>query len=153
MNRKSFIAAIALCGLAIGVPASAQTAEAGPRADMFLKFVFAAADADDDGVLGPAEILNLRMRGFDRADTDGDGTISADEQAAALERGQRRATHALLAAESGFERFDTDGDGQVTRMEFENAPTPFFELIDANDDGSIDRQELARLSDIIGDRR
>lgn len=46
----------------------------------------ANADADGDGSISRAEFLNQRYRGFDRADTNADGTVSAEEIAALRSR-------------------------------------------------------------------
>lgn len=81
-------------------------------------------------------------RDHDRAaiDTDGDGTISDAERAAA---------HQARAAEH-FARLDVDGDGRVTEAELAAAPgrghhrAPAFADLDADGDGGITLDELTR---------
>lgn len=134
---------------------------------------FAARDADHDGRIAPGE----RQRGgaagtggrtvdqagfrraalarFDRLDTNHDGTVDAQEQAAARElmrfrmagrggehgpgmgRGMGRGQgggRAMLAA-------DTNNDGRISRDEFLAAARTRFDRMDTNHDGYIDQGE------------
>jgi hypothetical protein len=152
MNKivTTVAAALAASTLVAG-PASAAENGAGMR--LFAKLVFDMGDTNRDGSLDIDEIAALRMRGFDRADTNGDGLLSKAEQDAAAAKRKRRGEMASLAGEGHLERLDADGDGSVSRTEFRDAPRPFLELIDANADGAIDRDEMNRLAGIIARAR
>jgi Ca2+-binding EF-hand superfamily protein len=56
-----------------------------------------------------------------------------------------------------FQQLDADGDGNVTREEvkakYSNNPaasTTNFDRLDTDKNGQLDRQELRKLSEIIG---
>ena len=42
------------------------------------------------------------------------------------------------------ERFDTDGDGMLTAAEIESRQKKMFALLDRNDDGKVDKDEMPR---------
>lgn len=69
--------------------------------------VFARIDANHDGFLTPDELAQAHQghgqKGFQRADTNGDGVISRDE--------------ALARSDKRFARLDTNGDGVITQEE------------------------------------
>jgi Ca2+-binding EF-hand superfamily protein len=69
--------------------------------------MFARIDANKDGFLTPDELAQAHQghgqKGFLRADTNGDGTISRDE--------------ALAHSDKRFARLDTNGDGVITQEE------------------------------------
>lgn len=153
MPIKPVRTALAALAIVTGATAPALSQEPGPGSRALLGLVFTNADANKDNRVDAGELLAFRMRGFDRADADGDGVLTAAERAAAMERAQRRARQMQLAGESQFDRFDADGDGRVTRSEFETGATPVLDLIDANGDGAIDRGEFNRLTEIVGSLR
>lgn len=67
---------------------------------------------------------------FQRLDTNADNVLSAEEIAAASERGK-----AML------ERADTDKDGRVTRAEIEASMAAMVDRFDKNGDGVISEDE------------
>ena len=46
--------------------------------------------------------------------------------------------------------FDSNKDGEVTKEEMEFTLEHMFQMLDANDDGAIDKSEAARLSEMKG---
>jgi hypothetical protein len=75
--------------------------------------------------------------GLAKHDTDGDGTLSDAERAAA---------HQARAAER-FARLDVDGDGKVTAAEWDAAPSrghrrPALAELDGDGDGALSLAEL-----------
>ena len=42
------------------------------------------------------------------------------------------------------ERFDTDGDGMLTAAEIESRQKKMFALLDRNDDGKVEKDEMPR---------
>ena len=141
----------ALCaGLVLAAPASADN-QLGAR--LLLNFVFQNGDANDDGRLDPGEIAAMRLQAFERADADGNGSISRAEQQAAAARRARRADLARMMGDEGFDRFDVNGDGSVSLAEYEAGPRPGFALVDIDGDGAIDRAEMDRVLAIIAEAR
>jgi len=84
--------------------------------------------------------LNRAKRRFNRADSDGDGFITAQE---ASKIGDSRADrHAIRFIDRVMERFDADNDGQVTKAEADQHRKIQFARFDANDDGQVTAEEL-----------
>ncbi|WP_405365619.1 oxygenase MpaB family protein [Kitasatospora sp. NBC_00039] len=98
-------------------------------------------DADGDGRIGRGEFVAATLAGCDRdpdylergllpalravftaADTDGDGTLDADEYRAVF--GGPRVHPADLS--HGFRQLDVDGDGTITEAEFLRGFTDYF---------------------------
>lgn len=150
MKALPIVAGAVCAALLFSVPASA---EGGPRARMAVAYLFKNADLNGNGVLDPAEIAEMRMRAFERADADGDGTISRAEQDRAAGRRARRAEMAWLAGEERLDRLDADGDGAISRAEFASAPRPGFAIVDTNADGALDRAEIERFLAILAEAR
>jgi Ca2+-binding EF-hand superfamily protein len=73
------------------------------------------ADADGDRRLSQAEFVGQRVQRLTAADTDRDGSVTADERRAAMQA--RRAGR----ADARFDRVDANDDGAVSRAEFDAA--------------------------------
>ena len=116
----------------------------GPR----MERMFERADANDDGVVSFEEFAARGTERFTDADADGNGEITADEIAAALEREQHR-----RRAERMIERFDMDGDGVVSLAEIEDRQQKMFALADRDNSGSIEEEELPRFHRMRGGDR
>lgn len=73
------------------------------------------ADADGDRRLSQAEFVGQRVERLTTADTNGDGSVTAEERRAAMQ--------ARMAgrADARFDRLDTNDDGSVSRAEFDAA--------------------------------
>jgi len=87
------------------------------------------------------EPINLdkfsRMEDLKAADTDGDGVLSrAEIEAHSLAQLVKR------TADRMERRFDFNRDGKVTLEEIERHRAKRFALLDANDDGQLDRREM-----------
>lgn len=148
-------AALALGGVAYAAPdmmrgGDMTRAEAQEKAEAR----FTKMDVNNDGQLNAedrAERMNSR---FDTLDTDGDGAISRTEFAAGHEnmrghhadrgdgkqrgwkgkgKGHKRGDMMKLA--------DSNGDGSVSSAEFTAARLARFDQTDANNDGTITRDE------------
>jgi Ca2+-binding EF-hand superfamily protein len=137
------------------------------RAPEFLRRIqtlvdsFDSIDKDKNGALDIAE-LQAADAGFpkdagQRIDADGDTSISREELQRVVD-GARREMHG--PGREGHEdrgpmmgrrmaEADTNGDDKISRKEFEtampDAPKDIFDRIDANGDGEIAKDELARL--------
>ena len=73
------------------------------------------ADADGDSRLSRAEFVGQRVQRLTTADTDGDGSVTADERRAAMQ------TRMAGRADARFDRLDADDNGTVSRTEFDAA--------------------------------
>ncbi|MDN2567720.1 EF-hand domain-containing protein [Aquibium sp. A9E412] len=99
---------------------------------------FERADADDSGDVTFEEFA-AAFGAFQSVDADGDGSLTVEEIAAEIER---RRTERM--ARRMIERFDTDGDGVLTEAEIESRQQKMFALMDRNDDGKVDADEMPR---------
>ena len=122
--------------LIVGAMAGSAYA-AGPQASLDPKALFATADSNGDGDVSRAEFLAARAVRFDTLDVNRDGTLSGDEFAAAAQGLRGRIMAPIM-----FRQFDADGDGKFTREEFSKAPTPGFDMADANGDGKVSLAEV-----------
>ncbi len=105
-------------------------------------------DADGDGAISLEEFSSMRLEQLKAADADGDGVLSEAElqdhvQQRQLERKARRAAS----------RLDVDGDGKVTIAEIEGLQKKRFALMDANNDGKIEQDEMRRGFRMMADAR
>ena len=98
---------------------------------------FADADTNGDGTITREEFAAARARGFEKLDRDGDGIIrKADFSRLAKikpEAGQR--------LQRMIDAADTNRDGKVTRAEFAAAPAPMFDRADTDRDGMLSKTE------------
>lgn len=146
--------AILIPGLAVAIiagtavlasPMGGMGRDGGPRFD------FEAMDADGDGKLTRTEIEAGAKARFAESDTDGDGALSAEEmvaaaQARAAERAAER--HARMLAWR-----DSDGDGKLSFEEMGGARMArMLERVDADGDGAVTKDEMARMRDRMGER-
>jgi Ca2+-binding EF-hand superfamily protein len=119
---------IPLAGLLLAAPGFAD----GRRGDLL-----ASADANQDGVVTKQEFLDARAAQFGRFDRNADGYIDdADVPERMRERRDARGGGAMR------KELDKDGDGKVSKEEFVTGPTTIFDRVDADHNGSLDKQEL-----------
>ncbi len=102
-------------------------------------------DIDDDGFISREEFEIPNHRKAQRADADGDGTITlveiSEQQDKAEARMQERAAAARERAAEHFANMDADGDGAVTQEEAENFA---FSKVDEDGDGYLSREEMRK---------
>jgi|SRR5690606_25039648 len=105
----------------------------GDRPEMHLDRM----DTDDSGDLSFEEFSNALGGVVTTADANGDGQVTVEELAEAIlhQRAERQARRMI-------ERFDVDGDGVLSLAEYEKQQQKHFALLDRNDDGVIQREEL-----------
>jgi len=94
------------------------------------------ADANEDGVITRAELIDWRKANFTRFDRNRDGALSDADVPTFLRGTSIGAQFDQLKAQ-----FDANRDGRVTREEFVGAPTVLFDAADSNRDNQLTRSE------------
>lgn len=105
----------------------------------------ARLDANNDGTIDQQEFATVQS--LKDADANGDGTLTTEELGAMILKRQ-----AERRAEWISRRLDIDGDGKVTLVEIEKNRAERFALMDRNDDGKLQGNELRRGGRDGGDR-
>ncbi len=100
---------------------------------------FEKADTDASGDLTFDEFSAAFQERIGGADANSDGVMTVEEIADEIQR--RRAER---MARRIIERFDADGDGQLTTAEIESRQKKMFALLDGNDDGKLEMDEMKR---------
>lgn len=111
MTKTTLLAAIAL-----GLVASAASAQQGPPRDMYGDATVSKADAEKQA-----------GERFAMVDANKDGVITEDEVPGPMAR--------------GFSRMDADGNGKVTKDEFTKSQLSRFDMMDADHDGQLTKAE------------
>jgi len=127
MKKQLVVAAIAVAGMCSAAPGLAQ-AQDGPPADPWGDATVARADEEAKAA-----------ERFAAIDKDTDGSLSAEELAAAPQGpggGGRRG-----GPGGGMRRADTDGDGKVSKAEYVAAQLRRFDMQDGNKDGQLTKAE------------
>ena len=116
---------------------------------------FATLDADGDGLITQEELQAAGDARFAAADTDGDGALSAEELQARIvaNAGDRAAQGATRM----IERLDANEDGLLQREEIAerggDRMERMFDRADSDDDGAISAEEFAEVAERRGDHR
>jgi EF hand domain-containing protein len=98
---------------------------------------FDRMDTDSSGDVTFEEFSAMLKSRVGDADADKDGKITVDELAAEIEK-----IRAERMAQRLIDRFDTDGDGVLTAAEVDSRQKKMFALLDKNDDGKIEKDEM-----------
>jgi Ca2+-binding EF-hand superfamily protein len=96
----------------------------------------AGADSNRDGNITRAELIRYRAANFSRLDRNSDGVLTRDDIPAIAAR---------LNPDLDFDRlmaqFDGNDDRRVSRDEFVNGPTTYFDRADTNNDNILSQAE------------
>jgi Ca2+-binding EF-hand superfamily protein len=96
----------------------------------------AGADSNRDGNITRAELTRYRAASFSRLDRNSDGVLTRDDIPAIAAR---------LNPDLDFDRlmaqFDGNDDRRVSRDEFVNGPTAYFDRADTNNDNILSQAE------------
>ena len=98
---------------------------------------FDRMDTDNSGDVTFEEFSAMLKSRISEADADKDGKITVDELAAEIEK-----IRAERMAQRLIDRFDTNGDGVLTADEVDSRQKKMFALLDKNDDGKIEKDEM-----------
>jgi len=108
IEMKKTLLAGGLAALTLAAAAGAAFAQQSPARGM-------RADTDGDSRLSQAEFVGQRVQRLATADTNRDGSVTADERRAAMQ------AHRASRADARFDRLDGNDDGAVSRAEFDAA--------------------------------
>jgi hypothetical protein len=141
--KKSTKIAIAFIGIAaLGATAAQAEWRPDPRHDMrggMMMEQFKNADADNNGDVTLQEFESAISGRLGSVDANGDKKLTVAEVAAEIQRMRDE-----RMAKRIIDRLDTNGDGELTLDEVQNRGQKLFALMDRNDDGKIDANELPR---------
>lgn len=124
---------ILLSTLMLAAPAFAQTAADNARAVSRMM----EADANHDGQVTRAELVQWRAANFVRFDRNGDGLLSPDDIPPIF-----RASSIGMQLAAMIKQYDANADGRLSRPEFVDGPTPLFDLADVNHDAVVTKAEI-----------
>ncbi len=113
------------------------------------------ADANGDLTLSIEEVLAAVKLKFDHADQNANGEISKAEIVGAIEAidgFSRVKRHSGKIADRIFKQLDINEDGKLANQEVENRLRKFYALADWNDDGAVEMAEIRRTRKPHGDR-
>jgi hypothetical protein len=108
IEMKKTLLAGGLAALTLAAAAGAAFAQQPPARGM-------RADTDGDRRLSQAEFVSQRVQRLTTADTNRDGSVTADERRVAMQ------ARVAGRADAHFDRLDANDDGAVSRTEFDAA--------------------------------
>ena len=151
MKRATLLAGAAI--IALGAAAAGAYAQDGngPRAGKGPRFDMSQIDTDGDGTISAEEREAHRAARFAEIDTNGDGTVDQDEIVAHMEakRQERMANRAARMIECR----DGDSDGKLTMDEMMPKPgAALFSKLDADGDDVISEDEFAKMAEMRPER-
>ena len=140
-RRRIVLRVIAVSGTISGLARAEEREE-------FLK----AHDRNGDGKLSKEEWAVPPER-FAKADADGDGTLAGAEidalvkarKPAPKERERAGAGLNVKSVDEAFRKFDKNGDGKLSTEEMGERAERMLKLLDANQDGTVDRHEAGKM--------
>jgi len=161
---------LSFAGVAFARPGDGPAREPLTRADVESRTneAFSRLDVNGDGVLGKADREAGFAEHFARADSDGNGQLSLAEASAARDarrtewqdrvgerrrgdgpRGEGRMGRGDGRGPKGLAGFvlsaDADGDRQISAAEFSSTALARFDRVDADNDGTITRDEFRAM--------
>jgi Ca2+-binding EF-hand superfamily protein len=96
------------------------------------------ADTNGDGSISKPEFRAHRQAQFDRIDRNGDGFMADGD----IPKRLKNRMPDGLSTDQMIKQFDKDGDGKVSETEFVDGPALIFDRVDANADGMVAKAEM-----------
>jgi len=114
-----------------------------PRAALAEEPTFESMDTNGDGKISPDENAAVAARMFQTMDTNGDHKVTAAEMAAAYKKttGGQMPKGAATAAEI-IKTIDSNGDGVLSSDEHAAVARAMFAAMDTNHDGYLSKAEV-----------
>ena len=114
-----------------------------PRAARAEEPTFESMDTNGDGKISPDENAAVTARMFQTMDTNGDNKVTAAEMAAAYKKttGGQMPKGAATAAEI-IKTIDSNGDGVLSSDEHAAVARAMFAAMDTNHDGYLSKAEV-----------
>ena len=114
-----------------------------PRAALADEPTFESMDTNGDGKISPDENAAVAARMFQTMDTNGDHKVTAAEMAAAYKKttGGQMPKGAATAAEI-IKSIDSNGDGVLSSDEHAAVARAMFAAMDTNHDGYLSKAEV-----------
>ena len=114
-----------------------------PRAALAEEPTFESMDTNGDGKISPDENAAVAARMFQTMDTNGDHKVTAAEMAAAYKKttGGQMPKGAATAAEI-IKSIDSNGDGVLSSDEHAAVARAMFAAMDTNHDGYLSKAEV-----------
>ena len=114
-----------------------------PRAALAEEPTFESMDTNGDGKISPDENAAVAARMFQTMDTNGDHKVTAAEMAAAYKKttGGQMPKGAATAAEI-IKSIDSNGDGVLSADEHAAVARAMFAAMDTNHDGYLSKAEV-----------
>jgi len=114
-----------------------------PRAALAEEPTFETMDTNGDGKISPDENAAVAARMFQTMDTNGDHKVTAAEMAAAYKKttGGQMPKGAATAAEI-IKSIDSNGDGVLSSDEHAAVARAMFAAMDTNHDGYLSKAEV-----------
>jgi len=116
---------------------------------------FAEIDSNNDSTVSKQEFLDYKqqraVKYFNKMDTDGNGSLSADEFASHHKGRYGNGHHAKGHHGAGhkggryFTKMDADGNGEVTLEEATASWKRWFDKLDANGDQTVSEEEAQAM--------
>jgi Ca2+-binding EF-hand superfamily protein len=104
------------------------------------KLDFGSIDANNDNQITKDEAKGRLLKGFDKIDSDANGSISTTEFAALEKMHKGKGNHKL-----DFGSFDTNSDSKITKDEAKGRLSKHFDKVDGDKDGVITQAEFSEM--------
>jgi Ca2+-binding EF-hand superfamily protein len=139
MNLRNIALRISVvcCALAFGIVMAR-----GARANEDMETKFQSMDTNGDGKVSADEQAAAATSKFERMDANGDGKVTAAEMDSAHEKMAGKGKHEKMSSSEKIKMMDTNGDGSISSEEFTASSKTMFDKADANGDGYLTKQEM-----------
>lgn len=152
-NLSVLATVVGLATCAVAVHAQEQRRPGGPEGRAMpgrdggtfrLNPIAVALDANTNGVIDASEIANASAA-LKKLDKNGDGKLTEDELRPVPGTGGAPGAAEAAQRVARLMEYDKNGDGKLAREEVPERMQNFFERLDADKDGFLTKEELAKM--------